>query len=512
MRIFSVFLIIIFYGVNCSAQIDSRRLSRSVSASIDNEVAPYISANGKALVFMLKDSFSGKWSVEYSRKSGGDWERSQSVDVINKSDKLNQIGGCCLSPDGNTLYYTTKKYGGLGNSDIWQTNRSKTGTWSEPQNLGKPINTAQFDANPCISADGKFMYFMRCNSLSNTTTECCKIFVAERKGKSGWNEPVALPAPINMGCESTPRIAADGKTLFFASKRTGGQGGLDIYISRNEGGVWSEPIPVVEMNTKMDDQYVSMAGRENLVYYSAQGDETQDLFKGKLPEKYQPSAVTILDGRVVDAVTDGTTRGVVVITDLQNDKVVFRDLTEKADGSFYAFLPAGSVYDLEVKSFEKKHLFYSTTIDTRDQTKYKYSLLKTPLEPMKSGAEALLKGVTAENGALTTEAKLELKRVLDVVKNAPQNQVYLLISRPVAPVTEVESTDSTLSSSDAIEPVGNADVSDVAVLKPLIETFYTSLKVPDGKVAIELVSPNDSRVSKFTAESGGTESVTLYLK
>lgn len=511
MRVFSVFLITFFYVASGFSQLDSRRLSRSVSASIDNEVAPYISANGKALVFMMKDSFSGKWSVEYSRKSGGDWDRSQSVDVINKSDKLNQIGGCCLSPDGNTLFYTTKKYGGLGNSDIWQTNRSKNGVWSEPQNLGKPINSAQFDANPCISADGKYMYFMRCNSLSNSTTECCKIFVAERKGKSDWNEPVALPAPINMGCESTPRIAADGKTLFFASKRSGGLGGLDIYMSRKEGGIWSEPIAVVEMNTKMDDQYLSMAGRENLVYYSAQGNETQDLFKGKLPEKYQPNAVTILDGRVVDAVSDGTTRGVVAITDLESGEVVFRDLTDKVDGSFFAFLPAGSLYDVEVKSFEKKHLFYSTTIDTRDQTKYKYSLLKTPLAPMKSGSGAVLKGVTAENNELTTEAKLELRRVLDVVKNAQQNKVYLLVLPTQTGTVEIE-MDSTLAIDDTLNEVANIQVSNEAVLKPLIEDYYKSLKVPEGKVTIEQVSATDPRVSGFVPEVEGSEPIILYLK
>ena len=65
-----------------------------------------------------------------------------------------------LAADGVTLYFSSNRPGGLGDNDIWMTKRlDKTWTkWSEPVNLGSPINTRDWDAFFTLDAGGEYAY------------------------------------------------------------------------------------------------------------------------------------------------------------------------------------------------------------------------------------------------------------------------------------------------------------------------------------------------------------------
>jgi len=103
--------------------------------------------------------------------------------------------------------------------------------WSEPVNLGPPINTSSSDQAPVLSPDGLSLYFGsdRPGSFGNTD-----LWVSHRVSEdSPWQTPVNLGAPINTAAvESGPNLSRDGLMLFFQSSRPGGQGSNDIYVSR----------------------------------------------------------------------------------------------------------------------------------------------------------------------------------------------------------------------------------------------------------------------------------------
>ncbi len=488
-----------------------KKLYRNICSATDDEKAPYVSADGKAIVFMLKDNFKGVWSIEYSRKRGSEWERSQPIDVVNKSQRNNQMGGYCLSADGNTLYFTSRKYGGVRYSDIWVTRRNPaSGTWSEPKNLAMPVNSDMHDGNPSVSPDGKYLYFMRCSSLSNDKSECCKIYVSESRGKDLWKAPVALPAPINTGCESTPRIMADGKTLFFASKRSGGKGNLDIYMSKKNGNSWSKPVPASFLNTSKDDQYVSMTARNNLVFYGTEGEETLDLYKAKLPANLRPSVVKQVEGIAKDSKTGKPLKVIATATNLKTGAIDFKVLTEK-DGRFELFLIEGNDYDVAFNTLDKKHTFYSTRISTKGMTKFERERLKIEMHPVHGGEQLFLNSLTFDaKGNITPESEYELKRLLTLVKKSP-NFHYELVCFD----TEIES--DTIKRPELTEVIADTVITTEIIdsveteVEKINYTYHNDLtpkweknlnrymkqkKVPGNKIKVILVQKNTSGISR----------------
>jgi hypothetical protein len=122
-------------------------------------------------------------------------------------------------------------------SDIWYVERTESGGWSEPTNLGALNGQGPDDYYTSISSDGT-LYFSK--------------FEAHGAGgdlhrsqllDGAYGEPELLSAPLSTGSsEHDPFIAPDGSYLIFTSDRPGGYGEGDLYISfRNSDGTWSDP-------------------------------------------------------------------------------------------------------------------------------------------------------------------------------------------------------------------------------------------------------------------------------
>src|SRR5690606_22439962 len=153
------------------------------------------------------------------------------------------VRGYGLSAGGSTLYFSTLKSPGVGGFDICTSEWRGGAAWTNPANLGKPINTRAHEACPLITPDGRMVYFMRCEKMSQTAAAGCALYRVEKKLNGLWGEPEALPDYINTGNSQTPRIMADGETLIFSSDQMGmTRGGMDLYMTRYRDGVWSTPV------------------------------------------------------------------------------------------------------------------------------------------------------------------------------------------------------------------------------------------------------------------------------
>jgi hypothetical protein len=83
------------------------------------------------------------------------------TNVTNAGRQLNSgyaIGEFCLSPDGNTLYFSSNGTGGFGGRDIWYTTKSKGG-WTAPINLGPVVNGNHDEDQPFITLNGQELWF-----------------------------------------------------------------------------------------------------------------------------------------------------------------------------------------------------------------------------------------------------------------------------------------------------------------------------------------------------------------
>lgn len=132
-----------------------------------------------------------------------------------------------LTQDGRVLYFSSERHGGFGGSDIWTSKRLANGQWSIPENIGQTINTSGDEKTPYISPDGNTLYF---SSDSHGGFGDFDLFQS-KKVNGNWTQPLNLGKPYNSRHDELFYSATPtGDTAVFSSNRTGSIGGLDIYM------------------------------------------------------------------------------------------------------------------------------------------------------------------------------------------------------------------------------------------------------------------------------------------
>ncbi len=407
-------------------QLKMKKLSRGVTNSLDNERFPYVSANGKAMVYVMYDKLHNKWNLHYSQFEGGDWTRGEEILPVNKNTNILYTGGYCLSPDGNTLYFTTKKYNGVGGYDIFVTHR-RGKTWTPPMSIGKPLNSEMDDTNPSISSDGEFIYFSRCKKMVEGQSECCQLMVAERLLGENFKDPVALPSPINKGCESTPRILPDDKTLIFSSNRAGGKGGLDYYFTQRDAkGKWSEPKNMDFINTPEDDRFLSVDLFTHFFYNDLKDEDSHDLYKVMFPDGFNPYTVIAVQGKVVDG-NGVPVEARVQIFDAETEERVHFVPTNK-EGEYWFLLTEGQIYDFSIIALKGGRTFESEIMDLKVLDKYRTEVRDGQLTALIKNTVMPLKALSFDDeGNYTTLSNKELDRVRRILREDPAIKLELLL-------------------------------------------------------------------------------------
>jgi outer membrane protein OmpA-like peptidoglycan-associated protein/tetratricopeptide (TPR) repeat protein len=157
------------------------------------------------------------------------------------------------------------------NSDVYLTKRDNNGNFSTPEWFEGNVNSPAIEGGAALSQDGKAMYFTRVNPENQSETG---IYVT-RFFNGRWTEPFKLGKDINKdGFKSmTPSIGEDGVTLYYASDRPGGLGGMDIWVTTiNEDGETTEPKNLGDnINTKEDEITPFYHPESKTLYFSSEG-------------------------------------------------------------------------------------------------------------------------------------------------------------------------------------------------------------------------------------------------
>lgn len=209
-------------------------------------------------------------------------------------DDYKDIGAANITVDGKEIYFSASSWSdGKGSNDIYHV-KFENGKWSKPQNL-KSINTSDWESQPCISFDGKELYFVRRNKKHGTSD----IYVASRDDDGDWNNPHKLNFNINTeGNEMAPFIYYDGMTLYFSSDKRLGMGGYDLFMSRrDENGDWTEAVNLgYPLNTAGDEINIVISNNANTAYISAvrnEGYGGYDIYEFELDERFMPQPIDI---------------------------------------------------------------------------------------------------------------------------------------------------------------------------------------------------------------------------
>lgn len=184
-----------------------------------------LNADGNKAIFFI-DDFKSLGDLYESDINGNSFTNPVKLSKnINSKDV--EIAGC-ITNDDQKLYFASDRPGGYGGVDLYFCQRLPNGKWSVPQNLGPTINTKFDEDFPNISPDGKTLYF---SSRGHTSMGGYDIF------KANWDESKKkFTAVQNLGYPlNTPednmnfRVSESGKYGYISAVRKEGFGDLDIY-------------------------------------------------------------------------------------------------------------------------------------------------------------------------------------------------------------------------------------------------------------------------------------------
>ena len=217
------------------------------------DYAPTISADGKTLFYVSNKPGSIKtedgelshdfWVAKKANRMDTVFNQPYNLDPSNNmglngvNTVLNE-GAASVAADRQSLYFTAcNRPDGLGSCDIYKTS-IQGDQWGRPVNLGRNVNSKNFDSQPTIAPDQSRIYFVSTrkgpNSDGEEDVKNFDIWYSDYDfDLEEWGAAKNLTAINTPGRDVSPFIAADGVTLFLASDgHEPNYGRQDLYVTR----------------------------------------------------------------------------------------------------------------------------------------------------------------------------------------------------------------------------------------------------------------------------------------
>jgi outer membrane protein OmpA-like peptidoglycan-associated protein len=161
--------------------------------------------------------------IMFSNFTDGKWSKPEPF-ILNNPEY--SIGHPCLTADGKTMYFTSDMPGGYGGSDIYKISKDGAETWGKPENLGNKINTEGDELFPFFEETSKVLYFA---SNGRFGLGGLDVFISPLNG-SEFGTAVNAGSPLNTPYDDFAVIVNDKTNKgYFSSNRSGGSGGDDLY-------------------------------------------------------------------------------------------------------------------------------------------------------------------------------------------------------------------------------------------------------------------------------------------
>lgn len=351
-------------------------LAKIIDGSINIEPskgAINISQDGEWLIFA--GNFPGKGDgdfdlfISYNTPAG--WS-----EPVNMGYSINTEfweSGPSLSPDKNTLYFSSNRPGGYGGRDLYVSHRNANGTWTQAENMGPAINTKGNELAPFIHADNQTLYFTS-DGLPGYGNQ--DIYLVRKKADNTWGTPENLGYPLNtVENEGSLFVASDGVTAYYTSDRADSRGGLDLY-------------------------------------------------KFQLQPDVRPARTLYVQGYVTDAKTGKYIPCSVELTEDSTQQAVTRLQTDET-GFYFVTLPTGKDYTFTVN--RKGYLFYSDVFRLKEKLPDSTYIKNIQLQPIAVNATAALKNIQFDLKSIELKpvSVTELNKLLQLMNDNPAVHVQI---------------------------------------------------------------------------------------
>lgn len=356
------------------------------------EHSPVIAGNDSVLLFTARrpeclgaqpEAHFYDEDIYIAYKQGDHWTKGTNIGTpVNSKGHDATIS---MTNDGKRLYlYRHKKAGGLYVTDFDEEGKE----WNEPKKIEKPLNSKFYEASICESADGNRLFFTsdRPGGLGGRDI----YMVHRRSEKDNWSEPLNLGAPINTPFdEDAPFLHPDGRTFYYSSNGPISMGGFDIFVTEYDSmnGVWLEPLNMgPPVNTPDDDIYFVLSDNGLNGYYSSGkegGYGEKDIYRIKFPYFRYPKREYVIEvvGIVQDVESLDTLPAMIRLVDAGDNRVLDSFPTTPERREYMFEVEPERAYTLEVVAdgYERNlEEFTTPMLDDEDVFLRKDVLVKRP--------------------------------------------------------------------------------------------------------------------------------------
>lgn len=347
---------------NIAPEITIFNMGDSINSPV-SEYFPAVSIQDSLFLFMRRLNLSREDFYVSNMGANGFTAAMPLSDTLNFAAKK---GSMSLSADLQTLYYAADyAEQGYGRYDIYKVQRTTWG-WSKPKNLGQRINSDYWDSAPSIGPDGNTIYF-----ASNRPEGFggIDIYMSYKNEKGYWEDAINLGPTINTkGDDQTPFIHADNQSLYFSSNGHPGFGGADFYVSRKKiDGSWTKPINLgYPINTYDNEGSIAVASNGAIAYIASDRADSRgelDIYKITLAENTRAHKTWYIKGQIVDAKTKKTIAADLNLVDPATGYTIM-EMKVDSLGQFLLALPYFDSLGLKINSIGHDYLTSILPIDT----------------------------------------------------------------------------------------------------------------------------------------------------
>lgn len=391
----------------------------------DDEYVNQLQLNGSRLLFtrrhndMNGDGDRMAECLYESLMTEEGWTQPNNIDI--DWDFSRHMGAAVVSADGKNLLFTACGVDGSSTCNLYMSSWDGI-RWTTPIALGD-INSEQWDSQPSLSADGKEIFF---SSRRNGNAD---IYHVTLQDNGSWSEPMNLGETINTdGAEMAPFIHPDGKTLYFSSNKRVGMGGFDVFMSRRDSqGQWSEPINMgYPINSPYDEINFVVATDGVNAYISSYregGAGGYDIYTFELEPSLRPDPVTYVLTEIFDEESRKPIAARLCYYDPLDGTLMYS--FEAPDGIALSVMPARNSYSMEVSALG--YMFYQQQLRPDENSELKPFETQVFLSPIKVGETTILDNINFgfDSADLTDDSYAGLIILARFLENNPTAVVEL---------------------------------------------------------------------------------------
>jgi outer membrane protein OmpA-like peptidoglycan-associated protein len=409
--------------IDTEYKFEPKNLGGSINTA-DLEYYPTITLDGKNLIFTRRVNNFNEDFFETTNENNG-WNKARSLpgDI---NTNLNE-GAQNISQDGQWLIFTGCNFPeGYGSCDLYISYLTTEG-WSTPVNLGSRVNTEFWESAPSLSPDKRDLYF---SSGRPDGYGGFDIYVSHLLPNGKWSEPENLGPEINTaGDESTPFIHADNQTLYFTSNGHVGYGGDDLFLSKKgPKNKWGPALNLgYPINTIENEGSLVIAADGETAYYASDRSDGYgglDLYTFQLRKDIRPLRTLWVKGKVYDRKTEKGLPSAVELIDLATQNIISKVQTDET-GNYLITLPKGKDYAFNVN--RRGYLFYSENFSLKDKASDSTYSIDIALQPLEPNATIVLKNIFFDFNqySLKEESQVELDKIVQLMKDNPTLRIQI---------------------------------------------------------------------------------------